>query len=143
MDLLRSKVASAPDQKDVLAGMYGPNGFFFQQRRGHLNLRSFASIDLEKLIREVDVDLLQLHIENLTFCNMREEDLKYMTDPQVIKLFKISQLIIEYLLYSQDTLVTNLNELSRKYSAKKRLVECIQVPPLPHNCVIINDCFRF
>jgi zinc finger protein DZIP1 len=120
MDLLRSKVTSAPDHKDALAGMYGPNGFFFQQRRGHLNLRSLASIDLEKLVREVDVDLLQLHIENLTFCNLKEEDLKYMTDPQVVKLFKISQLIIEYLLYSQDSLVTNLNELSRKYSAKKR-----------------------
>lgn len=120
---LRSQVTAHPEEKVedyALGGMYGTKGFFFQQRRGHLNLRGFAGVDLEKMIREVDVDLLQLHIENITFCNLREEDLRYMTDPQVIKLFKIAQLTIEYLLYSQDTLVTNLNDLSKKYSGKKR-----------------------
>lgn len=33
-------------------------GFFFQQRRGHLNLRSVCQIDMDKLIREVDIDYL-------------------------------------------------------------------------------------
>ena len=83
-------------------------------------MRSVASINLEKLVREVDVDILQMHIENITFCNLREEDLRYLTDPQIVKLFRISQLMLEYLLYSQDKLVENLNHLSQKYASQKK-----------------------
>lgn len=123
MEVLKSNMMSAGLDDESHAnpvGIYGSNGFFFQQRRGHINLRSLNKLDLDRLVREVDIDLLQLHIENLTFSSLREEDLRYMTDPQVIKLFKISQLTIEYLLYSQDQLVTSLNNLSSKYSAKKK-----------------------
>lgn len=126
MEVLRSNLLNKEsdieefDDNVALNGIYGPNGFFFQERRGHLNLRALSKLNLEKLIREVDIDLLQNHIENIAFSNLREEDLRYLTDPQIIKLFQISQLIIEYLLYSQDQLVYNLNRLSKKYSNKKR-----------------------
>lgn len=120
MEVLRSKVAERPERDATIEGIYGSKGFFFQQRRGHLDLRGISNIDLEKVVREVDVDTLQLYIENITFCNLREEDLRYLTDPQVIKMFKMSQLIIEYLLYSQDLFVANLGELSKKYVAKKK-----------------------
>lgn len=124
MEILRSSILNDYDKSGeempILGGLYGSNGFFFQQRRGHLNLRALASINLDKLVREVDVDLLQTQIENITFCNIREEDLRYLTDPQIIKLFRVSQLMIEYLLYSQDQLVENLNKLSVKYTEKKR-----------------------
>ncbi|KAJ1386988.1 Iguana/Dzip1-like DAZ-interacting protein N-terminal-domain-containing protein, partial [Ochromonadaceae sp. CCMP2298] len=116
MDILSEPV----EEKPSLGGMYGSSGFFFQQRRGHLNLRSLAAINIDKLVREVDVDTLQVHIENITFCNLREEDLRYLTDPQIVKLFRVSQLTLEYLLYSQDKLVDNLNQLARKYTDKKR-----------------------
>ncbi len=127
MEVLRSKITSESgrprEEEKGVDGIYGTNGgFFFQQRRGHLDLRGISSVDLDKLIREVDVDSLQLYIENITFCNLREEDLRYLTDPQVIKLFKISQLTIEYLLYSQDLFISNLSSLSKKYVSKKRYV---------------------
>jgi hypothetical protein len=122
MEVLRSKALLSDEEIDFNApvGLYGSKGFFFQQRRGQLNLRNISKLDLEKVIREVDIDVLQQHIENITYCNLREEDLRYLTDPQVVKLFKISQLMIEYLLYSQDQLVSNLNKLSVKYSVKKK-----------------------
>jgi hypothetical protein len=103
-------------------GVYGSKGFFFQQRKGRLNVRSLAKIDLERMIRDVDIDLLQQHVENITFCRLNEDDLHYLTDPQILKLFSLAQLIIEYLLYSQDNLVSNLNQLSKKYNSKKRLI---------------------
>eukprot|EP00600_Ochromonadales_sp_CCMP1393_P003028 CAMPEP_0174989194 /NCGR_PEP_ID=MMETSP0004_2-20121128/20579_1 /TAXON_ID=420556 /ORGANISM="Ochromonas sp., Strain CCMP1393" /LENGTH=1304 /DNA_ID=CAMNT_0016242561 /DNA_START=94 /DNA_END=4008 /DNA_ORIENTATION=- len=123
MEALRSTVLNNHDpveEKPSLGGMYGSDGFFFQQRRGHLNLRSLAAVNIEKLVREVDVDTLQAHVENITFCNLREEDLRYLTDPQIVKLFRVSQLMLEYLLFSQDKLVDNLNLLSKKYNNKKR-----------------------
>jgi hypothetical protein len=124
MEVLRSKITQSHATTDKAEmqtdGLYSANGFFFQQRRGNLDLRGISNIDLEKLVREVDVDSLQMHIENITFCNLREDDLRYLTDPQVIKLFKISQLMIEYLLYSQDLFISNLGSLSKKYVAKKK-----------------------
>mgnify|MGYP005991965567 CR=1 FL=1 len=123
MEVLRSAFMNNEENvvdSPALGGLYGSDGFFFQQRRGHLNLRNIASINLDKLVREVDVDMLQLHIENITFCNLREEDLRYLTDPQIVKLFRISQLMLEYLLYSQDKLVENLNNYAQKYSDKKK-----------------------
>jgi len=93
--------------------------FFFQQRRGQLKLRSFASLDLERVVRDVDVDLLQSRLEDLTFANLREEDVKYMTDPLLCKLFRTAQLMIEYLLFTQSKLAGNLHNLAGRYSQQK------------------------
>lgn len=96
------------------------NGFYFQQRRGRLDLKQIASLDLDRIVRDVDIDILQIHLENITFCNVREEDLRFMTDQHVIKLFRLSQLLIEYLLYVQDQLAGNLNKLASKYISQKK-----------------------
>jgi hypothetical protein len=62
--------------------------FFFQQRRGRLDIRTLSQLDLDRIVREVDIDNLQIHLENITFCQLKEEDLRFLTDPQVIKLFR-------------------------------------------------------
>lgn len=94
--------------------------FYFQQRRGGLKLRKFANMDIERVIEEVDIDLLQNHLEELTFCALKEEDIKFMTDPLLVKLFRTAQLMIEYLLFTQSQLAGNLGSLAGKYSAQKR-----------------------
>lgn len=104
----------------VIDGIYGTSGFYFQQRRGRLDIRALSQIDIERLVRDVDIDLLQMNLENLTFCNLREEDLRFLTDQNVVKLFRMSQLTIEYLLYAQEQLSGNLNALAAKYTARKR-----------------------
>ena len=98
--------------------------FFFQQRRGRLKLRRFAHLDIDQVVKDVDIDLLQSHLEDITFCNLREEDIKFLSDPLLVKLFRTSQLMIEYLLYSQTQLAGSLTNLAEKYSnQKKSLVE--------------------
>lgn len=49
---------------------------------------------------QADVTVLQEILQNITFCDIESEDLRYV-DPNFIKLFQLAQLIIEYLLYSQ------------------------------------------
>jgi lysyl-tRNA synthetase class II len=66
-----------------------------------------------------------MHLENLTFCNLREEDLRFITDQHVVKLFRVAQLIIEYLLHAQEQLSSNLNSLAAKYAAKKRFLSSL------------------
>ena len=94
--------------------------FAFQQRTGRLDLRRLSAIDLDHVVKHVDIDGLQRHVEEITFLNLREEDLRLMTDPHVIKLFRIAQLMIEYLIHAQEQLALNLNRLSGKYTEQKR-----------------------
>jgi hypothetical protein len=47
--------------------------FFFQRRQGKLNWRRIGDVDLKQLINETNVDLLQEHVENITFADITEE----------------------------------------------------------------------
>ena len=96
--------------------------FYFQPRRGKLDLKAISKVDLEKLIKDVDIDILQVFLENITFSNIQENDLRFLTDALVIKLFRLAQMTIEYLLYAQEELSESLNKLASKYSSKKRIL---------------------
>ena len=126
--MLRSNRMQMGDE-DMFEGMLRDTGtkeatngekFYFQQRRGRIDIRSISQIDVDRIVRDVDIDLLQTHLENLTFCELKESDLRYLTDPQIVKLFKTSQMMIEYLLFVQEQLTTNLQQLADKYVLKKR-----------------------
>ena len=88
-----------------------------------MNLRSISSVSLDRIVRETDIDTLQLHLENLAFSDLTSLDVGMYGDEVFIKLFRLSQLTIEYLLNVQDTLASNLDALAVKYSSKKRQVE--------------------
>ena len=97
--------------------------FYFQQRRGSLDLRSISRVDVERIIREVDIDTLQSFLENITFSDLNSEELSLYSDECFVRLFQLSQLTLEYLLNVQDTLASNLDSLAQKYSRKKRELE--------------------
>lgn len=99
---------------------YGTGGFYFQQRRSKLDLRSLSKLDLNRIVRDVDLDSLQSQLENIAFGQLDEEDLRFMTDQHIVKLFKVSQLTIEYLLYAQEQLTSSLHGLATKYADKKK-----------------------
>ncbi|KAI8802569.1 Iguana/Dzip1-like DAZ-interacting protein N-terminal-domain-containing protein [Cladochytrium replicatum] len=77
--------------------------FGFKRRKDRLNWRMLSGIHVDSIIREVDIAALQEIIDNVAYCDIESEDLRQI-DPNMIKLFQLSQLIIEYLLYSQDYL---------------------------------------
>ena len=97
--------------------------FYFQQRHGDLDLRGISRVDVDKVVKEVDIDTLQSFLENITFSDVSSEDLKLYSDDSFIRLFQITQLTLEYLLNVQDTLASNLDNLAQKYSKKKRELE--------------------
>lgn len=53
----------------------------------------------------MDVDTLQDNVEHITFADIVEDDLRHFTDANFIQLFRMCQLIIEYLLNVQNYLV--------------------------------------
>jgi len=106
--------------------------FTFQSRKGQLNLRDITQLDVDRIANEVDIDSLQRVLENIIFSEISHEDLHLYSDDCFINLFRIAQLILEYLLSVQDVLASNLNSLAKKYAGKKRDLEIMR-KTLEHN----------
>jgi hypothetical protein len=75
------------------------NHFEFKSRNGRLDWRRIASIDLDLVKRDSNIQVLQDNIDNLTFCNI-DSEFSNEIDPNFLKLFKMCQFIIEYLMVS-------------------------------------------
>jgi zinc finger protein DZIP1 len=56
--------------------------------------------DIDKITKEVDLRQLENLLQNITYAQLDREDMERMGDAQFIKLFKLSQLSIEYFLYT-------------------------------------------
>jgi zinc finger protein DZIP1 len=76
----------------------------FRKRTARLDWRLLARVDIDRVMREGDLDALQSNIENLTFANIEAEKLSEQGEANFVKLLSLAQLIVEYLLYSQDFL---------------------------------------
>ncbi|NXE03866.1 DZI1L protein, partial [Lophotis ruficrista] len=85
--------------------------FHFQPRQVGVDWRRFSAIDVERVAREVDVATLQEHIAGVTFCNLDGEQCPHCgqpADPVLLKVLRMAQLSIEYLLHCQERLGTSL-----------------------------------
>eukprot|EP00516_Mucochytrium_quahogii_P004567 CAMPEP_0203760322 /NCGR_PEP_ID=MMETSP0098-20131031/13641_1 /ASSEMBLY_ACC=CAM_ASM_000208 /TAXON_ID=96639 /ORGANISM=" , Strain NY0313808BC1" /LENGTH=917 /DNA_ID=CAMNT_0050653835 /DNA_START=81 /DNA_END=2834 /DNA_ORIENTATION=+ len=88
--------------------------FYFQQRHGKIDLRAISRVDLEALVEQVDIETLQTHLENITFSELDDADMKTYTDDNFMKLFRLTQLTVEYLLNVQHTLYSYATTLERQ-----------------------------
>ena len=99
-------------QPSVAAG-FPP--YVFRKRNERVDWRKIAAVDPDRIAREVDFRTLQDNINNVTFCDVESElGSDGPLDPNYVKLFKLAQLTIEYLLNSQQYLtgvIGNQDEL--------------------------------
>ncbi|XP_063162892.1 cilium assembly protein DZIP1L [Candoia aspera] len=94
--------------------------FKFQLRRESIDWRRFSAIDVERVARELDLATLQENINSVTFCNLDAEKCPYCqqpVDPVLLKVLKMAQLTIEYLLHSQEYLSMNLTLQEEQHQA--------------------------
>lgn len=89
--------------------------FFFRRRHGALDWTKLRSVDLERVVRTVDVDALQENVEHVTFADISEADLAQLTDANFLQLFRLTQLIIEYLLNVQNFLLASAKKKEATY----------------------------
>ena len=74
-------------------------------------------IDIDKIRRNNNLTVLEKYLENLTFSNVSENEIASVPKKYIVKLIKIYQFIIEYLLNCQNILENNLQNL--KYENNK------------------------
>lgn len=109
----RSAMASAP-----YSAASGPLPFFqFRPRLESVDWRRLSAIDVDKVAGAVDVLTLQENIVNITFCKLEDEKCPHCqsgVDPVLLKLIRLAQLTIEYLLHSQEFLTAQLHNLEER-----------------------------
>ncbi|KAJ3253839.1 Zinc finger protein dzip1l [Boothiomyces macroporosus] len=92
--------------------------FYFKPKRQRINWRVLTSLNVDDIVRKNDVGSLQNIIENITFCDAHESGRSSITsdlesvDPNMLKLFQLAQLIIEFLLYTQTDLIEKNNAIN-------------------------------
>ncbi|XP_029414738.1 zinc finger protein DZIP1 isoform X2 [Nannospalax galili] len=118
-------LANSPEVPDVSAagaapmafvppsGASGPLPFFqFRPRLESVDWRRLSTIDVDKVAGAVDILTLQENIMNITFCKLEDEKCPHCqsgVDPMLLKLIRLAQLTIEYLMHSQEFLTSQLN----------------------------------
>ncbi|CAM9850454.1 unnamed protein product, partial [Sphacelaria rigidula] len=79
-----------------------PAAFYFRQRHGKLDWKKLARVDVDDVVREVDLTVLQDLLDEVAFSEITAEDIPPTgVDDLCVKLIRISQLTIEYLLHVQ------------------------------------------
>ena len=93
--LPRATTAAAPAPRFAFRGRGG---------RERVDWRLIAAVDPDAVQRDGDLDALQAVIENLTFADVQGEGVRTMADANLVKLARLSQLCLEYLLHCQEAL---------------------------------------
>ncbi|XP_010138470.1 PREDICTED: zinc finger protein DZIP1L [Buceros rhinoceros silvestris] len=98
-------------------------------RRIGVDWRRFSAIDVDRLAQEADVAMLQEHITSITFCNLDGERCPHCgqpADPILLKVLRMAQLSIEYLLHCQERLGTSLAMHAQQLQAAQAELACTQ-----------------
>ncbi|CAF0919113.1 unnamed protein product [Rotaria sordida] len=82
----------------------------FLKRSEKIDWRRIAAVDVDRIARDMDFQALQDNLENITLCNIDAEVDSRAMDPNFVKLYKMAQLTIEYLLVCQDEITTQLTD---------------------------------
>ncbi|KAL8189888.1 UNVERIFIED_CONTAM: hypothetical protein K2H54_025608, partial [Gekko kuhli] len=88
--------------------------FQFRPRHESPDWRRLSAVDVGRVAAELDVAALQEHLEHVTFCSAERERCprcQAPADPLLLRLFRLAQLCLEYLLRSQDYLGAQLRAL--------------------------------
>jgi hypothetical protein len=88
-------------RKDRDENSFESSLFAFSRRDGCIDWRLLSSVDPDTVARRGDISALQTVIDNLTFADMEKEGAWVSADRNLVKLLRLAQLCIEYLVHTQ------------------------------------------
>ncbi|MCI4375501.1 hypothetical protein PGIGA_G00110270 [Pangasianodon gigas] len=91
--------------------------FHFRLRIEPIDWRRMAALDVDRVERETDINVLQEFISSVTFCAVEGErcpQCRCPTDTTLLKVLRMSQLSTEYLLHCQDYLSSQVAALEER-----------------------------
>nr|CCA26475.1 conserved hypothetical protein [Albugo laibachii Nc14] len=109
-------------EHEVSALWKSTKGFRFGPRDQKLDTQSLFQLDIANIRASTDIATLQKHVENLTFSDVTVEDIKNYSDPYFLKLFQIAQMMLEYMLSVQESLLRQCSH--EEEHCERLLLQC-------------------
>ena len=88
--------------------------FAFQPKTENLNWDMMAEADIDRITTRTDVAYLEQLLQNISNARLEKADLHRIGDRNYIKLFKVGQLSLEYLLFLQSSSEFQLSAAVRR-----------------------------
>lgn len=127
-------------ERDSAADLLASRSFYFAERYKEIDMDTITGVDLERIQRDVDIEALQQHLEVLTYGDIAKSVVKPLglapNDAAFIKLFRLAQLTIEYLLNVQDVLAEGLDRSSKKCKQAHERIERYKLKRKEHEAQI-------
>eukprot|EP00198_Chlamydomonas_reinhardtii_P000413 XP_001689748.1 predicted protein [Chlamydomonas reinhardtii] len=101
--------------------------FKFEPRRARIDWRLLHGIDINSMMRDVDLDTLEKIVNIVAFGDIEAEDTRHLTELNFIKIFRLSQMMIEYLLYVQDCLQSSNGWLQQDRSNMDKYIQAARL----------------
>ena len=89
--------------------------FQFSQKQDKIRWNELEELDIDELQKTTNLHTLERHLSSATYAKLQKEDLDRIGDPAVTKLFKLSQLSMEYMQFTQNTLENLIEGIDIKY----------------------------
>jgi hypothetical protein len=96
--------------------------YVFRKRQGRLDWKLLSSVDPDTVARRGDVVALQAVVDNLTFADV---ELEGFQERNLVKLLRLSQLAIEYVVHSQVTHMEQPRPPHRHQTLPKPPTQCV------------------
>ncbi|XP_072583044.1 cilium assembly protein DZIP1L [Vulpes vulpes] len=113
-------VTTAEGLNGSVLGAYPVPPFKFHLRSESVDWRRLSAVDVDRVVRELDVATLQDNIIHVTFCSLDQEvchRCRQPLDQAMLNLVRLAQLTIEYLLHCQNCLSTTITQLETRLQA--------------------------
>ena len=81
--------------------------FRFRAPRALIDWRALHALDVGGVVRDTDIDALEGVLDVVAFGDIEAEDARNLTPFNFIKLFRVAQLTVDYLLHVQDRLAAD------------------------------------
>lgn len=94
--------------------------FKFRPRRESVDWRRINAVDVDLVVSQLDIEALQDHVGTVTFGTLEGERCqrcKSPVDPALVKLLRLAQLTVEWLLHCQEFLTLSLRAAEERLSA--------------------------
>ncbi|XP_055083325.1 cilium assembly protein DZIP1 isoform X2 [Periophthalmus magnuspinnatus] len=94
--------------------------FRFQPRRESVDWRRMNAVDIDAVVSQMDVGVLQEYITTVTYCSLDGERCprcQSPVDPALVKLLRLAQLTVEYLLHCQELLTAEMHMMEERLEA--------------------------